>query len=726
MSILSTIQCCRLCKSSQTKVVISLGDQYITSRFPTYGDFSTPKTPIDLCRCTDCGLLQLYQTTIPSELYEYEYGYRSGISNTMRTHLLQYQYEILSKVELVDGDTIIDIGSNDSTMLQYYSPNLKRIGVDPTGSQFKQYYGDVELIPTYFTADNFKNVYGDLKAKVVSSISMFYDLPDPVQFAKDIYDVLDDNGIWTCEQSYMPLMIKTNSIDTICHEHLEYYALSQVKRIADMANFKIIDVIFNDCNGGSFRVYFAKQSSTIYNESTDRVNSIIKSEIDMGIMTDELYFNFMKNCDKEVQKLREFIDSLNSSGQTIYVYGASTKGNCLLQYANLGESQLRYAVERNPKKVGKMTSTGIEIISEETMRESPPDFLLVLPWHFREEIIEREKEFLDGGGQLVFPFPSFDVVARQKKVLITGCDGFIAHYVKDRFKEYSLYGIGHKNPKVERGITKYYFDMSNKVKLERILCTIKPDIIIHLAGISSSQYCFKNPSDAIHINGLITVNLCDIIYKTGLKSRLFNASSSEIFKGHVDYETFDGDTNMYHNHPYSIAKIMAHNTVDFYRNTHHVPFSNGVIFTTESPLKSPEFLLKKVAAHISELKNGKSSSLTVGNLDSYRNIIHASDVANAIHTIVSQDEGNSYLICGNETNKMLDLVLRLYEFAGIKLGPRNNNYYDLSSGNLVLKINSDLGVDSAPINIRGEPKLLREFGWKPEISVNEIIEELLK
>jgi GDPmannose 4,6-dehydratase len=182
---------------------------------------------------------------------------------------------------------------------------------------------------------------------------------------------------------------------------------------------------------------------------------------------------------------------------------------------------------------------------------------------------------------------------------------------------------------------------------------------------------------------------------------------------------------MYHNHPYSIAKIMAHSIVDFYRNTYNLPFSNGVIFTTESPLKSLEFLLKKVAAHIIELKSGKKNSLTVGNLDSYRNIIHASDVANAIHTIVSQDDGASYLICGNESNKMLDLVLRLYDFAGIKLGPRNNNYYDLVSGNLVLKINNDLGVDSIPINIGGEPNRLRALGWKPEISVDEILKELL-
>jgi GDPmannose 4,6-dehydratase len=262
--------------------------------------------------------------------------------------------------------------------------------------------------------------------------------------------------------------------------------------------------------------------------------------------------------------------------------------------------------------------------------------------------------------------------------------------------------------------------------LERTLCSIRPDIIIHLAGISSSQYCLNNPIEALNVNGLLTAKICDIIYKNGLKSSLFNASSSEIYKGHVDYETFDDDKNMNHNHPYSIAKIMAHNTVDFYRNTFGLPFSNGVIFTTESPMKSSEFLLKKVAAHIGEIKNGKTKFLTVGNLDSYRNIIHASDVAHAIHTIVSQDEGASYLICGNGSHKMLDLVMRLYEFAGIKLGPRNNNYYDLSSGNLILKINNDLGVDSTPINIRGEPKRLVYLGWKPEISVDEILKELLQ
>jgi len=438
---------CRICKCNELTDIINLGDQYITSRFPKYGDWSTPKTPITLCKCANCSLVQLKQTVVSSELYEYEYGYRSGISNTMRAHLKAYQEEILSIVQLNDGDAVVDIGSNDSTMLQLYSNKIKRIGVDPTGKQFRHFYGEVELIPTYFTLNNFRAVYPELKCKMVSSISMFYDLPDPVQFAQDIYEILDEDGIWTCEQSYMPTMIKTNSIDTICHEHLEYYALHQIKIIADKANLNIIDVKFNDCNGGSFRVYFAKKSSAIYVENVDVINQILAEENELGIHNTSLYSDFMKNCETQVHKLKTFVNSINGIGKQMWIYGASTKGNCLLQYANITESDMKYAVERNPSKIGKMTCSGSEIIGEDEMRQSPPEYLLVLPWHFRTEIIERERAYLENGGQLVFPFPEFEIVSYKPKIVITGLDGMIGKYVKEELgNDYVIYGIGHTEP----------------------------------------------------------------------------------------------------------------------------------------------------------------------------------------------------------------------------------------------------------------------------------------
>ena len=717
---------CRICKDDKLVDVISIGEQFITSRFPKYGDFSTPKTQITLCMCKTCGLIQLRETTDSSELYEYEYGYRSGISNTMRDHLKKYQEEIVSKVQLEIGDIIVDIGSNDSTMLQYYSSDLRRIGVDPTGKQFQQYYGDVELLSTYFNCENFLNNFGKIKCKIVSSISMFYDLPDPVQFAKDIHSVLEDDGIWTCEQSYLLTMLKLNSIDTICHEHLEYYALHQIKNIADRANFKIIDVLFNDCNGGSFRIYFAKRDSILHKENTELINKILLNESEVGIMNEQLYKNFMKNCDIQVKYLKDFIETINKNNKKVYIYGASTKGNCLLQYAKLNETHIKYAVERNPKKIGKMTITGTEIISEETMRDSPPDYLLVLPWHFRNEIMSRETSFSSSGGQFIFPFPHFEIIGSKPKLLITGCDGMIAHYVKEKFNDYNLYGIARSIFNCEKNITKFYFDMNDTDQLEDSLSIIKPDIIVHLASISSSQYSIKNPIKTLQCNGLITAQLCDIIHRNGWTTKLFNASSSEIYKGYNDYEVQEDDRNMFHLHPYSIAKTMGHSMIEFYRNAYNLPFSNGTIFTTESPLKRREFLLNKVAAHIKEWKNGNKTQLIVGNLDSYRNILHASDVANAIYTIISQEKGETYLICNEESYKVYDLVNRLYSSAGIALEQKDNVLYEQDSGLPVLVIeDKKIGFDSTPTNIRGNPKKLKELGWTPTVTINNILEELL-
>lgn len=388
---------CRICKTSNTEPVIDLGDQVITSRFPVHGDWSTPKTHICLIQCRDCGLVQLRDLVDSAELYEHLYGYRSGLNPMMRAHLEQYNRELQAKVNLAPGDAVLDIGSNDATFLRVYPDTVTRVGCDPTGTQFAEFYDGLTLFPTYFTEAAVKG----LKFKAVSSISMFYDLPDPVQFAKDIHSVLTDDGIWTLEQSYIGTMLERNSIDTICHEHVEYYALRQIKRIMDLAGFVIVDVSKNDCNGGSFRIYVAKSGV----ESPD-VKVWLEAEAQAKLDDPETYRTFERNCWAEVTKLKAYL----AANRNTYIYGASTKGNCLLQYAGITELEVPYAVERNPEKVGKMTSTGIPIISEETMRAAPPDSLLVLPWHFRPAILEREADFLRRGGKLLFPFPTFEIV----------------------------------------------------------------------------------------------------------------------------------------------------------------------------------------------------------------------------------------------------------------------------------------------------------------------------
>lgn len=730
---------CRICKLTNMVDVIDLGNQIITSRWPVYGDFSTPSTPVCLCLCKDCGLVQLKETTNSSELYEYEYGYRSGISNTMRQHLLDYQREIISKVSLLPGDTVLDIGSNDSTMLQYYDPTCKRVGCDPTGSQFKQYYGSVDLIPTYFTYDNFTGVYGpDRKCKIVSSISMFYDLPDPVQFAKDIHAVLADDGIWTCEQSYLLTMLRRNSIDTICHEHLEYYALSQVKRIADMSGFKIIDVSFNECNGGSFRVYFAKDTSTKYTECTDKINAILCDELNYGIMDEQTYVAFMNRVDSEVQKLKDFISWVRADGKQVYIYGASTKGNCLLQYANLTEADIPYAVERNPSKFGKMTSTGIPIIGEEEMRANPPAYLLVLPWHFKEEILVRESNYLNNGGQFIFPFPEFIVTGNKPKVMITGCDGMIAKYVQREYAQDScVYGICRTIASATNSsLTKITCDMvKEKELLSHIIRTVKPDVIIHLAGISSAKYSLEHPIETLETNGFLIARLCETVLelsRMGHICKLFNASSCEIYKGHETYNVKEDDTHKYHIHPYSIAKSMGHDMVKFYREYHKLPVVNGVLFTIESCNKRPEFLLNKVANYLKTKEF--TQPLQVGHLDSTRNILHASDAASAIKLIMAQtttaiSNSGDYNICGTESYLVMDLVDKLCTLSEIAYEFKDDTYWLITPDNRqpIIKINraTSIGFDQKPTHINGTPDKLIQLGWKPLVSITNILAELI-
>jgi GDP-mannose 4,6-dehydratase len=558
---------------------------------------------------------------------------------------------------------------------------------------------------------------------------MFYDLPDPVQFAKDIYNILDDDGIWTCEQSYIITMLRRNSIDTICHEHLEYYSLTAVKHIAELANFKIIDIKFNECNGGSFRIYFAKRFSSVFSEDTELISKILEDEANYGIKNAELYTNFIKNCDKEILKLNKFINTVNSSNQKMYIYGASTKGNCLLQYANIDENKIKYAVERNPSKIGKMTSTGVGIISEETMRLNPPEYLLVLPWHFRDEIIKREFDYLEKGGQLIFPFPHFEIYSKKQKVLVTGCDGMIAKYVLDEYKyEYNLFGFAHetKSTNLNNNVTKFYFDIKNVDELEVNLNIIKPDTIVHLAGVSSSIEAFKNPISTIELNGLTITNICEIIHKNQWSTKLFNASSSEIYKGHITYDVKEDDHNMFHCHPYSIAKIMGHSMVEFYRNTYNLPFSNGILFTVESKYKIGNFLMRKIVDH-SKIWKQTFEPITLGSLESYRTILHASDAAKAIKLILEQPVGDTYVVCGNERIQVLDLVLKIYALNGINIVVKDNVLYSASNNKIVAIIeNVNKGIDMVSTDIRGTASKLHHLGWSPIFSIDDILKEIIR
>lgn len=406
------IEKCRICGNTHLERVLDLGEQMLTGVFPHEKGAKVTTGPLHLVKCTGkddtCGLLQMEHSYDLGEMYGENYGYRSGLNASMVEHLNNKVQRILGLVKLQAGDLVIDIGSNDSTTLQAYpasGPVL--VGIDPTGIKFHSYYPPhIQLIPDFFSAALIQQRFFGQKAKVVTSFSMFYDLEDPVGFMRQVYDVLADDGIWVFEQSYMPTMLDTNSYDTVCHEHLEFYALRQIKWMADRVGFRIIDVEFNDINGGSFSVTVAKSQGDT--STMPSVQKVLDNERAKGLDTLKPYQEFAERVVRTKRDLLGFIAKAHEEGKSVAVLGASTKGNVLLQYCGLTTKQVECVGEVNPEKFGCYTpSTWIPIIPEQELLAKKPDYMIVLPWHFRKFFISNKKL---SGMKLVFPLPEVEVV----------------------------------------------------------------------------------------------------------------------------------------------------------------------------------------------------------------------------------------------------------------------------------------------------------------------------
>lgn len=406
------VEKCRICGNTHLERVLDLGEQMLTGVFPRDKGTKVTTGPLHLVKCVGgeeaCGLLQMEHSYDLGEMYGENYGYRSGLNASMVVHLNEKVKRILGLVELRTGDLVIDIGSNDSTTLQAYpSSGLVLAGVDPTGIKFHSYYPPhIQLIPDFFSAALVQARFPGQKAKVVTSFSMFYDLEDPTGFMRQVYEVLADDGVWVFEQSYMPIMLATNSYDTVCHEHLEFYALRQIKWMTDRVGFKILDVEFNDINGGSFSVTVAKS----HGDSTmvPSVQKTLDEERAKGLDTLVPYYAFAERVVQTKRDLLKFIETARSEGKSVSVLGASTKGNVLLQYCGLTAKDVQFVGEVNAEKFGSYTpGTWIPIIPEDELLAMNPDYLIVLPWHFRR-FFTSNKKF--AGMSLVFPLPQVEVV----------------------------------------------------------------------------------------------------------------------------------------------------------------------------------------------------------------------------------------------------------------------------------------------------------------------------
>jgi len=406
------IETCRVGKDKDLVSVLNLGEQALTGVFPKSASEPVTRGPLELVWSASSGLLQLKHSYEPSEMYGDNYGYRSGLNQSMVDHLTHKVRFLERLASPRGGDVVLDIGSNDCTTLKAYSTaGLTRIGIDPTGRKFAQYYpDDVKLVPDFFSAEAYRGV-SQKRAKIVTSIAMFYDLEDPIAFARQVAEVLAEDGIWHFEQSYMPSMLRLNSYDTICHEHIEYYSLGVVAKILEAAGLKVVNVVMNNINGGSFAVTATHKGNTSLKADQPVIDWLLEQEDRMGLSTPRPFRDFEERVFRHKDDLSRLIRTLVADGKKVLGYGASTKGNVVLQFCNFTQAEIPAIAEVNPEKFGRMTpGTHIPIISEAEARAMKPDYFLVLPWHFKDGILRREREYLADGGRFIFPFPEIEII----------------------------------------------------------------------------------------------------------------------------------------------------------------------------------------------------------------------------------------------------------------------------------------------------------------------------
>src|ERR1035437_4922847 len=402
------------------KELFSLGELYV-SDFLKEGQ--VPRTdPVEMkLLMDDNGAVRLEKMAPPDSMWG-TYWYRSGINLTMKNELKNIVDSIVKVIKIKENDLWIDIAANDGTLLSFVPENMIRVGIDPADDSYKiesEKHANL-IIQDYFGAEVFeKSRFGNQKAKVITSIAMFYDLMDADTFIQDVGKILDDNGLWVLQLSYTPLMIEQCAFDNFCHEHAYYYSLFNLKKLFEKNGFKIVDCQLNDINGGSFRVYAMKESANIKTFASQpyrdicnfRINSLLEYEKTLKLDSVEIWNNFFNDINALRDKTVSFIKDEKAKGKRIAGYGASSKGNTLLQYFGLDSSLIDCIADRSSYKWGlKTVGTNIPIVSEAEARKENYDYMLVMPWHFINEFIEREKEFLEKGGKFIIPCPKFEII----------------------------------------------------------------------------------------------------------------------------------------------------------------------------------------------------------------------------------------------------------------------------------------------------------------------------
>ncbi len=397
---------CRNCKNKKLEKLFSLGSLSFTGKFA-----KNKKAEISLVKCKNCSLVQLNKSFNPKYLYGKDYGYRSGINKTMTTHLTNTVKLLSKKSKLKKNEYVLDIASNDGTLLNQYKKGVIKVGIDPIINKFSKYYKSINYaINDFFSLKSIKRNKLKNEFKIITALAVFYDLKDPNSFLNDVKSLIDKkNGIFLLEFADLLSLIKYKLFDTICHEHLEYYSAKVIVNMVKNNGMKVFDIHTNDINGGSIRFFICNENAN-FKINKKNIEKYLTEEKKYKLEKKDTYKSFFREINIIKQKLIKIIDKIKSEGKTIHGYGASTKGNVLLQYFKINSIQMPFIADRNPEKNGLYTpSTKIKIISEQSSRNKKPDYYLVLPWHFKKEILKREEKIIKSGTKFIFPLSKIKI-----------------------------------------------------------------------------------------------------------------------------------------------------------------------------------------------------------------------------------------------------------------------------------------------------------------------------
>ncbi len=404
------IKNCRNCKNTELFDLFSLGKISFTGRFSNTIHQNVPKAYLNVLMCKKCKLVQLDRNFDLNYLYGKNYGYRTGINKTMTDHVKKIVRKCSALVKLKSKQCVLDIGSNDATLLNFYANDIIKVGVDPLVNKYKKFYKKINYkISNFFKIKDIEKIKIKKKFKIISALSVFYDLRDPNKFLKEIKKILDDKGVFVLEHVDLYYIIKNNIFDTFCHEHLIFYSSKIIIEMMKNNGLKVFNHEYNEINGGSSRYYIC-HSKTNFKVSKN-IKKVLLRENLQGIELKKTYKLFFTKILNEKIKLIKLIKKIKNEKQDIHGYGASTKGNVLLQFYNINNKVVNYIADRNPLKWNSFTpGTKIKIISESQSRKIKPHFYLVLPWHFKNEILIREKNIRKKGTKFIFPLPKVRVV----------------------------------------------------------------------------------------------------------------------------------------------------------------------------------------------------------------------------------------------------------------------------------------------------------------------------